>query len=203
MLMSENISEISPALVKLQGMLPVVKKDTQAFKYKYATIAAVWEAIRGCMLECGLSVIQDTASTPQGVAVTTRIIHTSAQWIEFGPLLVPMGKMDAHSTGSAITYGRRYSLCAALGIVTDDDDDGQAAQAAGAARKVIPSVDPVLWKKKWEAQFSSDLLQSYLEARAKHFRHSEEHTINELAQDEALFVKNLEVWTSQQQKKEE
>jgi len=49
--------------------------------------------------------------------------------MEFGPLSIPMGKRDAHSTGSAISYAKRYALCAALGIVTEDDD-GQAAQKA-------------------------------------------------------------------------
>ncbi len=29
--------------------------------------------------------------------------------------------------GSAITYGRRYSLSAMLGIVTEEDDDGNMA----------------------------------------------------------------------------
>jgi len=38
-------------------------------------------------------------------------------------------KMDAQAMGSAITYGRRYTLIAALGLATDEaDDDGEAAK---------------------------------------------------------------------------
>jgi hypothetical protein len=38
---------------------------------------------------------------------------------------------SAQAAGSALTYGRRYALTAALGIVTaEDDDDGHAITAA-------------------------------------------------------------------------
>jgi hypothetical protein len=39
----------------------------------------------------------------------------------------------AQAMGSALTYARRYALCAALGIVTaEDDDDGQCADGPAA-----------------------------------------------------------------------
>jgi hypothetical protein len=50
------------------------------------------------------------------------------------PLL--LGKEDSQGFGSAITYARRYSLCAVLNLVADDDDDGHRAsqrKAAGAS----------------------------------------------------------------------
>ena len=40
---------------------------------------------------------------------------------------IPLSKHDPQAMGSAITYGRRYSLSAMLGIVTEDDDDGNMA----------------------------------------------------------------------------
>jgi hypothetical protein len=36
-----------------------------------------------------------------------------------------LSKNDAQGQGSAITYARRYALCAVLNLVADDDDDGQ------------------------------------------------------------------------------
>ena len=56
-----------------------------------------------------------------------------------------MAKQDPQGQGSAVTYARRYSYCAALGIVADEDDDGQAAsQPAPAARttRQPPRADP-------------------------------------------------------------
>jgi len=41
--------------------------------------------------------------------------------------VIPLSKHDPQAMGSAITYGRRYSLSAMLGIVTEEDDDGNMA----------------------------------------------------------------------------
>jgi hypothetical protein len=41
------------------------------------------------------------------------------------PLLLT--KEDPQGQGSAITYARRYALCAVLNLVGDDDDDGNGA----------------------------------------------------------------------------
>jgi len=124
---SENIIEIAKALSAMQAVMDNASKKVEAFKYKYSDLSSVWEVLRGPMTDNGLCVVQDPVSSDDGVSVVTRVMHESGQWIEFGPLLIPVGKRDAHSTGSAITYAKRYALCAALGIVTEDDD-GQAAQ---------------------------------------------------------------------------
>ena len=58
----------------------------------------------------------------------TRIYHVSGQWLSFGPLVLPKDngkKMNRiQQAGSAITYARRYSLAAALGIASEIDSDG-------------------------------------------------------------------------------
>jgi hypothetical protein len=88
-------------------------------------------------------VVQDASLCDRGVSVTTRLIHSSGQWIEFGPLTVPMSKQDAHGVGSATTYARRYGLSAALGIVADDDDGNAAVgNGSGAASSSKPSALP-------------------------------------------------------------
>jgi hypothetical protein len=42
------------------------------------------------------------------------------------PLRLPAGK-TAQATGSALSYGKRYSLMAALGLATEDDDGAAAS----------------------------------------------------------------------------
>ena len=56
------------------------------------------------------------------------LMHSSGQWMRSN-VSVRAAKPDAQGLGSAITYLRRYSLCAMVGIAPGDDDDGNAASA--------------------------------------------------------------------------
>ena len=61
------------------------------------------------------------------IALETRLIHAeSGQWIS-SVTIIPLPKNDPQGMGSAITYARRYSLCAMLGIITEDDDGNAAS----------------------------------------------------------------------------
>lgn len=126
---SENIVEFSKALNMAQKeMRPACKDSTNPhFKSKYSDLAAIMDAIRDPVANAGLSILQEATVDDKGVNVSTTLLHLSGQWIEFEPLTIPLGKRDAHAVGSAITYGKRYSLCAALGVVSDEDDDGNKA----------------------------------------------------------------------------
>lgn len=139
---SEQINEIAAALAKAQGeMKPAVKDATNPhFKSKYADLAANVEAARGPLSKHGLSYIQEPVTTERGIAVTTRLLHSSGQWIEFDALTVPLSKVDAHGVGSATTYARRYALGAALGLVAEDDDGNAAVQAHGHAQTEAPAL---------------------------------------------------------------
>lgn len=129
---SENITEISKAMnVAQKEMRPAAKDSTNPhFRSKYSDLASVMDAIREPVGNNGLSIWQDATLDETGVNITTRIVHVSGQWVEFGPLTIPLGKRDAHAVGSACSYGKRYALCAALGVVSDDDDDGNKAVAS-------------------------------------------------------------------------
>lgn len=128
MITSEQINEIAAAGAKAQLELQPAIKDAvnPAFRSKYADYAAIREAAR-VYAKHGIASWQDATLSERGVSVITRLTHTSGQWMEFGPLTVPLGKQDAHGVGSATTYAKRYALSAALGISADEDDDGNAA----------------------------------------------------------------------------
>jgi hypothetical protein len=138
---SDQINEIAAALAKAQGaMKPAIKDGLNPhFKSKYADLAANVEAARAPLSVNGLAVLQEATTVPNGIAVATRLIHSSGQWIQFDPLTVPLAKMDAHGVGSATTYARRYALGAALGLVAEDDDGNAATQAAPRAVAVTPA----------------------------------------------------------------
>jgi hypothetical protein len=124
---SESINEVAKAMALAQGSIRPASKSSvnPHLKSKYADIASVWDAIREPLSTNGLAALQDLTADEFGVSVKTRIVHSSGQWMEFGPLAIPMTKRDPQGFGSACTYAKRYALCAVLGIVSgDEDDDG-------------------------------------------------------------------------------
>lgn len=127
--MSLECTKVVGAFISAQSSLEKASKDTENpfFKSKYADLNSIWLACQTALSENKLAAIQDVTTNDNGVAVSTRIVHESGEWLECGPLTVPLGKKDAQGVGSAITYGRRYGLSATLGIVADEDDDGNAA----------------------------------------------------------------------------
>lgn len=143
---SEQIADLAAAMAKAQAaMKPAVKDQTNPhFRSKYADITAIWESIRGPLTSNGLAVLQDCENHGAGIAVTTRLQHASGQWVEFGPLVVPMSKDDAHGVGSATMYAKRYALAAAVGAVAqgEDDDGNDAVRSAPEAKQADPSTLP-------------------------------------------------------------
>lgn len=138
---SEAINEIAAAAAKAQLELkPAVKGAINpAFRSKYSDLAAIIEAAH-VYAKHGIAIFQDVTSSEAGVSVSTRLAHSAGQWIEFGPLTVPLSKKDAHGVGSATTYAKRYGLQAAALIPSDDDDGNAAAQGAPPARVEVPTV---------------------------------------------------------------
>lgn len=137
---SEQIGELAAALSKAQGKITGALKDSANpfFKSKYADLASVWDACRVALSENQLAVIQQTESDDSGVFVITTLAHSSGQWMRSRLRLTPKDG-SPQSMGSAITYGRRYALAAAVGVA-QVDDDGNAA--SGKVPSTVATVDP-------------------------------------------------------------
>ena len=122
------------AFCKLQGSIrPAIKDATNpAFRSKYADLGAVWEAVRQPLTDNGFSIIQSTDFDNSDVWLKTTVLHTSGEKMEGRYPLRPT-KNDPQGFGSALTYAKRYSIAAMLGVVADEDDDGNAASAKPSA----------------------------------------------------------------------
>ena len=142
MKMSESITAIAPALVKAQSLIEGAVKDSNnpAFRSKDADLSSVLAVIRQPMADNDLCVLQSPSRADGGVEVETLILHKSGEWISQN-CFIPITKMDAHGTGSGITYGRRYGLMSIFCIGTEDDDGNTAAER-GPAPKQIASPAP-------------------------------------------------------------
>ena len=141
---SENINELAAALAKAQGEMRGAVKDSANpfFKSRYADLASVWDACRVPLTKNGLSVVQtNVGDGAEMVAVETILLHSSGQWISSFLSVKPV-KNDPQGIGSCITYLRRYSLAAMVGIAPEDDD-GNAASGHHEERKYEPHDEPI------------------------------------------------------------
>lgn len=141
---SENLSNIASALVKVQTEIrnPIknnVNKGVQG-QPKYANLEdTLAEYVRPVLTKHGMSMFQSIKSDGDKVGVCTVLFHESGEFIEgdyvyctVDPPVSNQGKKiltEGQATGVNITYLRRYSLNAALGINGDKDTDGSYTDA--------------------------------------------------------------------------
>ena len=123
---SETIGKLAEALAKAQGEIKPAAFDATNphFKSKYATLGAIVESCKDALSKNGIAVIQGTNSVDGRVIVETMLVHVSGEWIK-SSLSMKTERDNAQGCGAVITYGRRYSLAAMVGIVADEDTDGE------------------------------------------------------------------------------
>lgn len=133
--MTADTSTASADLVAALGALDDLKRDRTAkvetkgggsYSYAYTDLAGVLGAVRPVLAAHRFAVVQPCETADSGhVTVSTVLVHVSGE--RFGSPTLSMVQPDgAQALGSLLTYLRRYSLLAALGLATEDDD-GKAA----------------------------------------------------------------------------
>jgi hypothetical protein len=120
------MNHISQALVKFQGQLKPVAKDSENpfFKSSYANLSSILQAVLPILSANGLAVIQPMKVQDGVTILVTRLIHESGEFIE-SEMILP-SHPDPQKLGSLITYYKRYQLQALLGVNTEEDDDGNS-----------------------------------------------------------------------------
>ena len=111
---------------KFQSSMEAITKNVSNpfFKSKYASLSAIIKDTRKPLGDNGLSYAQ----FPSGEAeLTTILMHISGEWMSSSFTMKPIDQKP-QSLGSAITYARRYALCAILGLQVDDDDGNEASK---------------------------------------------------------------------------
>lgn len=127
---SDDVSELTKALVKVQAVVEGAVKDkvNPHFKNRYADLSSVWEACRKPLTDNGLAVAQVLEADGATSYLKTTLLHTSGQWIA-SLMPLPCDQRNMQALGSAITYARRYSLAAIVGVCPEDDDGNAAGEA--------------------------------------------------------------------------
>jgi hypothetical protein len=142
------VTELEKALVAAQADLQnppktstarVPTKSGGSFSYTYAPLPEILDAVRPALFRHGLVLAQDVVGEGGYVGVSTHLIHESGERLISGPVMLPA--TDPQQAGAIITYLRRYSVCAILGIAADEDTDASVKPfpAAGPGGVVTPS----------------------------------------------------------------
>lgn len=157
MLSSEQTDQLWPALVAFHAAAPNVERGKTAivktkaggeYRYTYASLDRVMDAIRGPLSDSRLAISHATSHDSEAgrLNLETRVVHESGQWIGLVmPVIVT--ETGPQALGSALTYARRYAISCLLNIATEEDDDAQAGGGKGEAkakgeRKRPPKEDP-------------------------------------------------------------
>lgn len=145
-----SLGQLAKALAAVQGKISnpsksrtvtIYPKDGKpSFSYAYADLADILDAVRPALSANGLAVVATLSPDGKGAGgmmLTSRLIHESGESIE-STYPIPYG--DAKSIGGAITYGRRYTLSALVGIMAEEDQDADDHQhpSEHAPRKPAP-----------------------------------------------------------------
>jgi hypothetical protein len=122
-------NDLHTAVLKLQGEIGTLQKNAinPHFKSRYISLENLVEAVQPLLTKHGLiwhCYPSHYDGSPVLVYTLTHAESGEGMGAEM-PLL--LDKQNAQGLGSAITYARRYALCAVLNIVADVDDDGNKA----------------------------------------------------------------------------
>ena len=92
----------------------------------YVTLAALTSAIRPILAKHGLAAIQRVGGEIGTLELTTEIVHTSGTVVGVSEIAYPAPE-NPQKLAALVTYLRRTSLAALVGVVGEADDDGNAA----------------------------------------------------------------------------
>lgn len=128
------------ALAAFQAELPPVHKDAAAvvagekdgrkytYGYKYAGLDNIVAIVLPLLGKHGLSFAAFPTLSDNGFVLRYQLLHESGGALAGDYPLPDPTRTKPQAVGSAITYARRYALCAATGIAPDEDDDAEEAE---------------------------------------------------------------------------
>jgi hypothetical protein len=134
---SADVGALIAALAKAQGAIGDIERNRtvtvrpksggQEYSFRYATLSAIFTAIKKPLADNGIGYTQVISHDAYGgfYVLTTTIYHGNQFISSKVPLIAEGGSNQQF--GSALTYMKRYALAALLGIAADEDDDGNAA----------------------------------------------------------------------------
>jgi hypothetical protein len=128
---STEIAQLSAALVHAQCEIPNIALDkTVQYKgvnFQYASLSNIIANTKPTLAKHGLVVVQYPKTSESMLCVVTRLLHSSGEWLE-SELSAKVNLEDPKLIGSWLSYLRRYSMTALLGISHESDMDAKTIE---------------------------------------------------------------------------
>jgi len=119
---------LASALAAAQGEMNDARLGGSGNFGHYADLPSLRAACVPVLSSHGIAVVQIVTGDGHTVSVTTRLLWGS-ETLDCGPLVIPVtgarGNL-CHAIGSAVTYGRRYTLGGCVMLAASEDDEGEA-----------------------------------------------------------------------------
>lgn len=136
--MSEH-ANIYAALCAAQSEFPVLTKAAEGQvgtrKYSYLTYDAMIQTLVPILTKHGLVVIHKLDHGSETLHLHTELrFAQDPEQVLFSTWPILADPADPQAVGSALTYGKRYTLGALLAIAAEVDDDGATATKTGGKR---------------------------------------------------------------------
>lgn len=123
------MEELLEALARATGGMENPKFDSTNphFRSKFASLAACEAVVRPKLAEQGVMYRQTCQVDESGRSWLLTVAYGKGGEVEMSRVPLVMVANDPQKQGSALTYAKRYGLCAAFGLAGEEDDDGNAA----------------------------------------------------------------------------
>lgn len=128
-------AEFAKDFINAQSEIGTLPKDKKGYGYNYTDFDTVVSTVKPILKKnrIGFCQLLDTKENGKS-GVTTILFHESGEsfqsWFEL-PAIVLGKANNAQNIGGAITYIKRYALCAILGCSSDDDIDCNVPNSNG------------------------------------------------------------------------
>ncbi len=152
--LQESIRSFNRDFAMMRSEMPIFKREKQAYTTTYTPLEDIMKLAQPVLSKYGFSASFSTSQIDaKAVSVTCDIMHRDGH-SKSTSLIVPVevvtkGMNSMQALGSAITYGKRYTISGLLNIVTADDKDNNGF--AESARQAKPKISDEQMEKAKKA----------------------------------------------------
>jgi len=187
---SDAQMDLAKAFCAAQGRYKNPKKNIESedSKYKTAPLSRFFQCVKKPNLDNQLGFLQNLSidAASKKVSVSTRLIHSSGQWLESDPLTVSYEKETPEDRGLAIYNAKKNSFCAMFGITGENEVEEDRPKAD--TQSNFPSANV---RREAKEIVSEALKKVTNQIELTAFYNLHEKTIQKLVDDDPQYISDV------------